>query len=297
MTSGADIFPLSDQPPNIGLNSNGVLNTNTSGILFGGSSNDTRNGYDRESLGSDESLGGALLSPISWLRDSDFRELGGEFADRVQAWRETDEEMLEEARVGQSEVRDHGVDEARDQAQREALEKELRTKDGDVQREADATATAMNVAHAEALAAVAKEHSDSKISSGSGVTQGELIRMEQEAGIVPVPHDDPPRLGDQGIELDDEDLPHARGPDVVGTVDMGKVEGMERQVRISSPPVEAFDANDAQEVLSGGRSEEKSLGDEFVKVDKDEVEGKDVDEDIVLVDADESVGKDEVTKA
>ncbi|KAL7926892.1 hypothetical protein ACQKWADRAFT_278935 [Trichoderma austrokoningii] len=72
-----------------------------------------------------------------------------------------------------------------------------------------------------------------------GVTQGELLRQEQRAGIVPVtqlskPHDmmnegeaseDQP-MGDGGDDDDDDDdieveAPHARGPDEIGVGDTG----------------------------------------------------------------------------
>ncbi|KAL8918733.1 MAG: hypothetical protein Q9172_005303 [Xanthocarpia lactea] len=62
--------------------------------------------------------------------------------------------------------------------------------------------------------------------SAAAVTQGELIRQEQEAGVVPVPMtrstaplDTGRRKEDQGEE--EEGMPHARGPEVIGMEDMG----------------------------------------------------------------------------
>ncbi|KAL8774069.1 MAG: hypothetical protein Q9209_001177, partial [Squamulea sp. 1 TL-2023] len=61
--------------------------------------------------------------------------------------------------------------------------------------------------------------------SPAAVTQGELIRQEQEAGVVPVPmtrSTAPPDIGRRQEDADDKDvIPHARGPEVIGMEDMG----------------------------------------------------------------------------
>lgn len=286
VSSGADVFPLSDQPPNIGPTStNGILNgAEGGGILFANSSNETRNGYDKDSLGSDESLGGALLTPIPWLKDSDLNTSGSSSGtttsttSKVDSWQDS---------------ADNAVD-----------------PDADVDSEMlpiveDQMAT--TAAHAEAIAAVAQEHVGHNVPEreDGAVTQGELIRMEQVAGVVPVPHQVAHAIGDEGIELDLEDggdlVPHARGPDVVGTIDMGKVEGQERQVRISSPPEEQnrIDVNDGRGVLATGHqaNEETAGNEEFVKIEKEDAgleskSGSSDDGDIVLVDVDGAIGED-----
>ena len=75
---------------------------------------------------------------------------------------------------------------------------------------------------------------------GHGITQGELLRQEQEAGIVPVPAPTPNGRvtrssaaasaaatravgGDVDNIMDPEEIEpvHARGPDVIGMEDMG----------------------------------------------------------------------------
>ncbi|KAL8631271.1 hypothetical protein Q9189_003035 [Teloschistes chrysophthalmus] len=64
---------------------------------------------------------------------------------------------------------------------------------------------------------------------GAAVTQGELIRQEQEAGVVPVPMSrnatTPSSVGQSVHETDVEDgeavVPHARGPEEIGMEDMG----------------------------------------------------------------------------
>ncbi|PHH72933.1 hypothetical protein CDD82_5728 [Ophiocordyceps australis] len=63
-----------------------------------------------------------------------------------------------------------------------------------------------------------------------GITQGELLRQEQRAGVVPVSqlsrnHDAPASNEEQtGMDHDgdrDDEAPHARGPDEIGVNDMG----------------------------------------------------------------------------
>ena len=70
--------------------------------------------------------------------------------------------------------------------------------------------------------ATAQPGSDSEIASlraEGGITQGELLRQEQRAGVVPAT-----QLGGRGDSdgLGEEDeLPHARGPEEIGMEDMG----------------------------------------------------------------------------
>lgn len=268
VSSPADVFPLSDIPPQL----NGILNgSDVGGILFANtSSSDTRNGYDRDALGSDESLGGALLTPIPWLKDSDLSSgtnssTGMDANSKVEAWEgpSGDEDM--EEMLGEPITIEHPL----------------------ADDESNTNTTASVVADAQAIASVAQEQAGEGLvpeREDGAVTQGELIRMEQEAGVVP--QQDATTMEDMktGMDDDGEGVPHARGPDVVGTVDMGLVEGKERQVRISSPPEERsgrqVDANDAQEVLVGGTTKNKagssgsSRGDsdEYVDVSKEETE-------------------------
>lgn len=269
VSSGADVFPLSDVPPDLGI-SNGILNGPILSEGYLASSDDSRNGYDKDSLGSDESLGGALLTPIPWLSNSDLSS-------------GTDSSTLDSNSKVES-------------WQSQSPEDDMMPISEDITSAADA---------AQAIAAVAQGQLEGGIVSeriDGAVTQGELIRMEQSAGVVPVPHEDIGRIGDQGIEIgeDGDNMPHATGPDLVGTIDMGKVGGQERQVRISSPPGDSdsaakHDPNDAQEVLKGGTSQKPETedqptpSDDFVQVEKEDTKsksGSDSDGDIVFVDAD-----------
>ncbi|KAK6387151.1 hypothetical protein LTS17_000417 [Exophiala oligosperma] len=210
VSSSADIFPLSDTPPIV----NGVNGDGGGGILW--TNNDNRNGYDSNSLGSDESLGGALLTPIPWLRNG----LGG--------------------REGSSEESGH--------------------LDSDQSAGADSLDDPLSVTDSHV-------HGGDPLVPGrpdGAVTQGELMRMEQEAGVVPVnPNSNNNGPGsrtmagaEEGLYMDEEGdlVPHARGPDVVGSVDMGRIDGHDVEIRIGSPPQEEggpADPNDAQTVLPG----------------------------------------------
>jgi len=232
VSSTADIFPLDNTPAVV----NGVNGDGGGGILWNNAAtSDTRNGtgYDANGLGSDESLGGALLTPIPWLT----RESGSEpsVSDLSAMGGDTQEDGLGDpielpSTAGMQGSSDPMVPEREDGA----------------------------------------------------VTQGELIRMEQEAGVVPVGIAAESTRVEGGTEMDEEGeaMPHARGPDVVGTVDMGLVEGKEIELNISSPPggecKKDVDVNDAQEVLSGSGNEATSAdgshrgSEDFVDIKKED---------------------------
>lgn len=262
VSSTADIFPLPHaQPlPNSVIDAS-LLNgtdhgdqdgtgtgTGGGGILWD-NSRERANGVDA-GLGSDESLGGALLTPISWLKDGPGMHDSNNTEASTVAEDSTDSEMLVVP------DRENGA-----------------------------------------------------------VTQGELIRQEQEAGVVPVSStisvqrsimsgahetgsDDV--MGDD--ELDDP-IPHARGPGMVGTVDMGLVGGRGVEVSIESGEQRLQEdrtgvVSNAQMVLEQGKP--KNGEDEEMLVDGAELAGSgiedsasdaavmnaDSDSDMVLVDAD-----------
>ncbi|OAL29414.1 hypothetical protein AYO22_02308 [Fonsecaea multimorphosa] len=246
VSSAADIFPLSETPPVV----NGV-NGDGGGILW--NNGDVRHGYDSNSLGSDESLGGALLTPIPWLRNGiNGSEDSGEDSGPLDSNTSTSTDGLDDSLI-----------------------LPIAQGDGD---------------------SLVPERPD------GAVTQGELIRMEQEAGVVPVTRNPPDAhvsgtMEENSLSDEGDVVPHARGPDLVGSVDMGRVDGQDVEIHIGSPPSEegqerAIDANDAQTVLPG---ETHTLGstatsamsvsgpgsaadsDDFEIVLKDAVDGSDVD--------------------
>jgi hypothetical protein len=219
VTTTADVFPLPQAQPlpqgvlDTAL-TNGVTNGLGSGTGGGGilwTNSDTRDA----SLGSDESLGGALLTPIPWLKN-------GEIA-------------------GTTSPRSDPLDPV------------------------DAPSNAF-----------VPERED------GAVTQGELIRMEQEAGIVPVSQT---MTGDRGMEVEGEGadvVPHARGPDVVGVEDMGLQDGKDVELQISrgSPKAEETMAGEVQ--AEGGQSS----GEAVKREDEERAELANGDGDIVLTDVD-----------
>ncbi|KAH9863611.1 hypothetical protein J1614_009543 [Plenodomus biglobosus] len=153
-------------------------------------------------LGSDESLGGALLTPIPWLQNRGQSELISESTEMVDG----------PNGAGRIETVTVGMLTANQQPPRP-----------------DTPSTSNPVAQ------IASSHPDGETLPSTGpVTQGELLRQEQEAGIVlNNPHTlttSPTRstfaemhgTGSivETVEAEDE-IPHARGPDVIGMEDTG----------------------------------------------------------------------------
>jgi len=64
------------------------------------------------------------------------------------------------------------------------------------------------------------ESTEASLRAEGGVTQGELLRQEQRAGVVPVAQLGGSRGDSDGTGEDDE-MPHARGPEEIGMEDMG----------------------------------------------------------------------------
>ncbi|RMZ67446.1 phosphatase 4 core regulatory subunit r2 [Pyrenophora seminiperda CCB06] len=147
-------------------------------------------------LGSDESLGGALLTPIPWLQNRGQNELISESTEMVDG--PNGAGRIETVTVGLL---------------------------SGAQRPESPTSVAQ----------IASSHPDGETLPSTGpVTQGELLRQEQEAGIVlNNPHSmttSPTRTtfsemegGSKIMETieGEEEVPHARGPEVIGMEDTG----------------------------------------------------------------------------
>jgi hypothetical protein len=181
VSSPLTIFPLPQA----------VLPT-SSGLLNGTTSTTTQTAP----LGSDEALGGALLTPIPWLQNRGQSELISESTEMVDG--PNGAGRIETVTVGML------------SGQR-------------------AESPTSNVAQ------IASSHPDGETLPSTGpVTQGELLRQEQEAGIVlNNPHSmttSPTRTTFGEVEgggtiVDtvegEEEAPHARGPEVIGMEDTG----------------------------------------------------------------------------
>jgi hypothetical protein len=178
----------------------------SSGFLTNGEVPPIMNGTlaEREGLGSDESLGGALLTPIPWLQ----RHPSGDTLNPL--W--------------------HGDADARESDE---------TPDG-----ADTTSSPDDQQFTPPSSPVsAQAAADHALREQGGVTQGELLRQEQQAGIVPIAQSQPlplqqavhrpllshPTAVHASVESasattttsDPDEIPHARGPEIIGMEDTG----------------------------------------------------------------------------
>ncbi|KAF1825381.1 uncharacterized protein K489DRAFT_399582 [Dissoconium aciculare CBS 342.82] len=180
----------------------------SSGFLTNGEVPPIMNGTlaEREGLGSDESLGGALLTPIPWLQ----RHPSGDTLNPL--W--------------------HGDADARESDE---------TPNG-----ADTTSSPDDQQFTPPSSPVsAQAAADHALREQGGVTQGELLRQEQQAGIVPIAQSQPLPL-QQAVHRpllshatavhasvesasatrttttgDLDEIPHARGPEIIGMEDTG----------------------------------------------------------------------------
>ncbi|KAL8798496.1 MAG: hypothetical protein Q9182_006619 [Xanthomendoza sp. 2 TL-2023] len=122
--------------------------------------------------------------------------------------------------------------------------------------------------------------------SPAAVTQGELIRQEQEAGVVPVPMvrgTAPLATGRRKEDADEEQVvPHARGPEVIGMEDMGP--------QTSST---GFDVEAAVGRQGEGETPPLKKPPDDGEAKEGEKDKKDVDADVKIVDADGNTVGDE----
>jgi len=71
----------------------------------------------------------------------------------------------------------------------------------------------------DSISPISDENGITSLRAEGGVTQGELLRQEQRAGVVPVT-----QLGNKGDTDgmgEEDEMPHARGPEEIGMEDMG----------------------------------------------------------------------------
>ncbi|KAG0651736.1 hypothetical protein D0Z07_2032 [Hyphodiscus hymeniophilus] len=185
VTSGAHIFPL---PPAIPDPSSAAVLSNGSGapgidplsISWG----NPATAPAAASLDSDESLGGALLTPIMWLSNKNG----------------THSPLEGEVKTESTEMIDgpNGL--------------------GGVET---VTVSVNGISSTRSESSTAAESAaTTNLRAEGGVTQGELLRQEQLAGVVPVAQLEGHRGNTDGMGEEDE-VPHARGPQEIGMEDMG----------------------------------------------------------------------------
>lgn len=222
VSSPLTIFPL---PQAVLPNAGGLLNGTTSTTS------------QSATLGSDESLGGALLTPIPWLQNRGQSELISESTEMVDG--PNGAGKIETVTVG-----------PQNGGQR-------------------ADAPQQNL-----TAQIASSHPDGETLPVTGpVTQGELLRQEQEAGIVlnnPHTMTATPTRNTYGetegghtiVETveGEEEVPHARGPEVIGMEDTGpqkQTSSLDIEGAIGRPSVDK--ASKSDETPSLADAEAKSV--------------------------------------
>jgi len=238
VSSPLSLFPL---PQAVLPTAGGLLNGATSAI-----------NTQTPTLGSDESLGGALLTPIPWLQNRGQNELVSESTEIVDG--PNGAGRIETVTVGML------------------------------------TGRGRPDAASNQVSQIASSHPDGETLPSTGpVTQGELLRQEQEAGIVlNNPHSlttSPTRTTYGEIEGGDtiretvegeEEAPHARGPERIGMEDTGpqrKAGALDIEGAVGRPSV------DRASKSPGPAAQEKKddeMKDGNEKSGDDKVDGKDV---------------------
>ncbi|KAK4539729.1 hypothetical protein LTR36_010382 [Oleoguttula mirabilis] len=204
------------------------------GFLTNGDSSQVNGITERESLGSDESLGGALLTPIPWLRTNNTALTGNTAANGHDGELHSESTETIEGPNGAGSIETvsvtvNGVPSA-----------------SSVAHTSPTPASPTLSEQSDASSSSSAESIDAQLRQQGGVTQGELLRQEQEAGLIPVSQASPRRsllsggaaaLGRESAMNDvprdtaadvlmqdsrpPEETPHARGPQEIGMEDMG----------------------------------------------------------------------------
>ncbi|KAL1612749.1 hypothetical protein SLS60_000978 [Paraconiothyrium brasiliense] len=228
--------------------------------LFNGT---TSTNSAQASLGSDESLGGALLTPIPWLQNRGQNELISESTEMVDG--PNGAGRIETVTVGM-----------------------LSGTNG-----SNGAPQATSPTSSNGVSQIASSHPDGETLPSTGpVTQGEILRQEQEAGIVlnnphtltAVPGRTTVGEADGGGTVmetveGEEEQPHARGPELIGMEDTGPqnqsahldIEGavgrpsIERSSRSPQPVTEPKD----EEMKDDDAKPETEKGSEGKEEDKD----------------------------
>ncbi|KAF2796105.1 hypothetical protein K505DRAFT_272030 [Melanomma pulvis-pyrius CBS 109.77] len=167
----------------------------------------------QSTLGSDESLGGALLTPIPWLQNRGQSELISESTEMVDG--------------------PHGAGRIETVSVINGNGGMTATSSTSPSSTPALTPSSTSSSPMIGVAQIASSHPDGETLPSTGpVTQGEILRQEQEAGIVlSNPHSinpsrtlvSDPEAGAtilDTVEPEDE-VPHARGPEIIGMEDTG----------------------------------------------------------------------------
>lgn len=207
VSSGANTFPL---PPAIPDPSSATVLSNGNADPFAVSWGNAATAV-QSALGSDESLGGALLTPIPWLTNKSAnggsQHSGGSHSPMEREVKTESTEMIEGPN-GPGGVETVSV-------------------------------SVNGVSSTTVVPTMASESSDmtAALRAEGGVTQGELLRQEQRAGVVPAAQLSGNRGDPDGLGEEDE-IPHARGPEEIGLEDTG-LQLPTSSTDVAGPSVEA----------------------------------------------------------
>lgn len=258
VTSGANVYPLPPAIPDMD-----AMSILANGIGAGSQPGEAANLAAAYNVGSDEALGGALLTPIPWLT----RRANGD-DDGTGSESGSSSPMTGHSQDGQSDPGQH-------QQQRSSRSPQPgagsgRSLEGQVRTESTETIEGPNGMGSIETVSISVNGIPSTGAGGGGggavlvsrgVTQGELLRQEQRAGVVPVSQlarhvhaggasgghmgngngngngnanggggamaaDDssptPVHPGDEDAAMvEEQEIPHARGPEEIGAADMG----------------------------------------------------------------------------
>ncbi|KAK5005793.1 hypothetical protein LTR28_007280 [Elasticomyces elasticus] len=223
VSSPANVFPLpqAQLATNGGFLTNGDISRGGGGVINGSS--------DREGgLGSDESLGGALLTPIPWLRNGH-----GAGAGEIGAIHTAQQD---------GELRSESTQTIQGPRGAGSIETVSVTVNGISSASSSPSTQQGTLGEPATLPTDTTRDEQSMVHSlreQGAVTQGELLRQEQQAGVVPAAQPSPRRAllapGAAAVGREtmaetveiapgrepSEEHPHARGPDVIGMEDMG----------------------------------------------------------------------------
>jgi hypothetical protein len=265
VTSGANIYPLpaAVQDPRALPNGTGS-HADPNSISWGNST------ITVPSLGSDESLGGALLTPIPWLRPHNQIVMSnGNGGSHIQ-------ELAGEVKTESTETID-GPNGA-----------------GSI----ETVSISVNGIPSATLSSTANKDSRGGLRAEGGVTQGELLRQEQRAGVVPAAQLAMSRSSgdvDGNTSEEDDEVPHARGPEEIGMEDMGPQAAGSVGVAMQGIDVEAAVGRRAEEAVeepaptTPKREADEELGSGNKRIREEastKTERQGEDESMVLVDAD-----------
>ncbi|KAK5168544.1 hypothetical protein BJ546DRAFT_998996 [Cryomyces antarcticus] len=186
-------------------------------------------------LGTDEALGGALLTPIPWLRpkqqDGELRSEKTETIDGPNGAGRV--ETVSVALNGHPGVAVTPIGSTSAASQSPATSETIYTPTPSQSPTTSANLHASIVSPSPELGDPSRPlgQSIAEMRAAGAVTQGELLRQEQEAGVVPVAQHSPRRLLSSMTHFSErnelpEELPHARGPGIIGMEDTGPQERM-----------------------------------------------------------------------